>query len=96
MGNEPVVASTWIAIAIIAAMFLYVGGVTIWTAIAVTLLVAVAFVITFAVSFGLTAFQQQLPSTKTQQQMASELLEIKNTVGELSRKVDAIQKELQD
>jgi len=95
-SNDLAVAGAWIGISIISAMFLYVGGFNVWTSITVALLVIVAFTITFAVSFGLRAFQQQLPSTKTQQQMAAELLEIKNVVGDLSKKIDAIQKELQE
>jgi uncharacterized protein YlxW (UPF0749 family) len=79
-------------------MFLYVGGITWGTSIAVCLLVGVGFIVTFGVNFGLADHQAQLdkesPRTKTLTQMSTELSELKTTVNDLTKKVDAIQKEL--
>ena len=93
------VASTWIAIAIISSMYIYVGRISIATDIIVALLVAVAFMITFAIGFGIEAMRHKLedesPTTKVKIQMANEMTDLKNAVNELSKKVDAIQKELE-
>jgi signal transduction histidine kinase len=94
-----IVASTWIAIAIISSMYIYVGRITIETDIIVALLVAVAFMITFAIGFGIEAMRRRMeydsPTTKVKIQMANEMTELKTAVNELSKKVDAIQKELE-
>lgn len=94
-----IVASAWIAIAIICSMYVYVGGVTIFTDIIVFLLVAVAFMITFAIGFGIEAMRRRMendsPTTKAKIQMATEMTDLKTAVNELSKKVDAIQKELE-
>ena len=60
-----IIASSWLAIAIISAMYLYVGGVNLGTNIVIGLLVAVAFLITFGVSFGLEGMRQQEPHSKS-------------------------------
>ena len=94
-----IVASTWIAIAIISSMYIYVGRITIETDIIVALLVAIAFMITFAIGFGVEAMRHKLidesPTTKAKIQMASEMSDLKTAVTELSKKVDSIQKELE-
>jgi signal transduction histidine kinase len=94
-----IVASTWIAVAIISSMYIYVGRITIETDIIVALLVAVAFMITFAIGFGIEAMKHRMenesPTTKANIQMANEMTELKTAVNELSKKVDAIQKELE-
>jgi signal transduction histidine kinase len=94
-----IVASTWIAIAIISSMYIYVGRITIATDIIVALLVAVAFMITFAIGFGIEAMRRKLedesPTTKVKIQMTSEMSDLKTAVNELSKKVDSIQKELE-
>jgi cell division protein FtsB len=91
-----VVASAWFAVAVISAMYLYVGGITLTTNIVVGLLVVVAFLITFAVTFGLEGMRQESPQAKAKLQMNTELAEIKATVNELTKKVDKIQKELEE
>ena len=91
-----IIASCWFAVAIISAMYLYVGGVTLVTNIVVGLLVFVAFILTFAVAFGLEGMRQDSPAIKSKIQMSTELTEIKATVSELAKKVDAIQKELSE
>lgn len=95
-SRAAVVASTWFAVAIISAMYLNVGGITLTTNIVVGLLVFVAFIITFAVTFGLEGMRQESPQTKAKLQMNSELAEIKTALNNLTKKVDAIQKELQE
>jgi hypothetical protein len=91
-----IVASAWFAVAIISAMYIYIGGVTLTTNIIVGLLVIAAFGMTFAVTFGIEGMRQESPQTKAKVQMSTELTEIKGTVNELAKKVDAIQKELQE
>jgi hypothetical protein len=99
-SRAAIVSSCWIAVAVISAMYVYVGGVTLETDIIVGILVFIAFIITFAVGFGFEAFRAELreksPPSKTQMQISSELAEIKTTITELSSKVDSIQKELQE
>jgi hypothetical protein len=87
-------ASCWIAVAIISAIYIYVGGITIETDIIVALLVITAFALTFIVTFGLEGMRQYSPAAKAKVQTSLELTEIKATINELAKKVDAIQKEL--
>lgn len=95
-----IIASCWFAIAIISAMYLYIGGVNLATEIIVGILVLVAFIITFAVGFGIEAMREEMrgkrPPSPTQVQISSELTDIKNTITELAKKVDSIQKELEE
>lgn len=99
-SRAAIIASCWFAIAIISAMFLYVGGVNLATEIIVGLLVLVAFIITFAVGFGIEAMRVEMrekrPPSKAQEQISAELTEIKRTITELAKKVDEIQRELQE
>ncbi len=60
------------------------------------LLVLVAFIITFAVGFGIEEMREKRPLSKTQIQISSELADIKTTIAMLAKKVDEIQKELQE
>jgi hypothetical protein len=95
-----IIGSTWFAVMVIAMMYIGIGGISLGTNIAVGSLVAVAFVVTFGVAFGLEAHQAQLdkdnPSTKALAQMATGLTEMKSVVTELAKKVDAIQRELEE
>ena len=95
-----IVAFTWLAVMVIASSYLWMGGVNWGTDIAVALLVSIAFVVTFAVGFGLEYFQTQMdkekPSTRAMEQMSTELQEIKSAVTDLAKKIDSIQKELQE
>jgi hypothetical protein len=95
-----IIAFTWLAVMVIAATYLSIGGIYWGTDIAVGLLVMTGFIVTFAVGFGLEYFQTQMdkerPSTKEIAQMSTELTEIKTAVNDLAKKVDAIQKELQE
>lgn len=81
-------------------MYLYVGGVNLTTEIIVGILVLVAFIITFAVGFGIEAMRVEMrekrPPSKAQEQISAELMDIKNTISELAKKVDAIQRELEE
>jgi hypothetical protein len=95
-SRAAIVASCWIAIAIIAAMYIYVGGVTFWTNIIVLMLVAVAFIVTFGLTFGLEGMRQESPLTKAKIKSSEELTDIKATVSDLAKKIDAIQKELEE
>jgi len=95
-----ILGSTWLAIAVIASMYLYVGKISWETDIAVGILVAIGLVLTMIIGFGLEYFQTMMekesPSTKALAQMSTELTEMKSMVGELAKKVDVIQKELQE
>jgi hypothetical protein len=95
-SRAAVVASTWFAVAIISAMYIFVGGVNLTTNIIVGLLVVLAFIVTFAITFGLEGMRQESPAAKAKIQMSTELTEIKATVSDLAKKVDAIQKELSE
>jgi hypothetical protein len=90
------IASCWIAIAVISAMFLYVGGVNLGTDIAVGLLVILAFIVTFALSFGLEGMRRYGPPSTTQVELSRNLNEMKTAISDLTKKVDAIQKELEE
>ncbi len=91
-----IVASVWFAVAIFNALFLQAGGINLMTSVVAVLLFGMAFVITFAVTCGLEGMRQESPQTKAKLQMNTELAEIKTAVSDLTKKVDAIQKELQE
>lgn len=91
-----IVASVWFAVAIFNALFLQADGINLMTSVVAVLLFGMAFVITFAVTFGLEGMRQESPQTKAKLQMNTELAEIKTAVSDLTKKVDAIQKELQE
>jgi hypothetical protein len=91
-----IVASVWFAVAIFNAMYLQVGGISLMTSIVAVLLFGMAFIITFAVTFGLEGMRQESPQAKAKLQMSMELSEIKVAVSDLTKKVDAIQKELNE
>ncbi|MGD0203882.1 MAG: hypothetical protein ABSC20_08275 [Candidatus Bathyarchaeia archaeon] len=95
-----IIGFTWFAVMVIASTYLSIGKISWATTVAVGLLVTVGFIVTFAVAFGLEYYQTQMdkekPSTKTLAQMLTELTEIKSMVNELAKKVDAIQKDLQE
>jgi hypothetical protein len=95
-----IIGFTWFAVMVIASTYLSIGKISLDTTIAVGLLVTVGFIVTFAVAFGLEYYQTQMdkekPSTKALAQMSTDLTDIKSVVNELAKKVDAIQKELQE
>lgn len=91
-----IVASVWFAVAIFGAMYLQVGGISLMTSIVAILLFGMAFIITFAITFGLEGMRQESPQAKVKLQMNTELAEIKTAVADLTKKVDAIQKELDE
>lgn len=95
-----IIGSMWIAIMITAASYLWIGKISWETDIAVGLLFAVGFIMTMIFGFGLEYFQTMMdkerPSTKDLTQMSAELTEVKAMVSELTKKIDAIQKDLQD
>ena len=95
-SRAAIIASCWFAVAVISAMYLYVGDITLTTNIVVGLLVFVAFMTTFAVTFGLEGMRKESPMTKAKVQISTELTEIETIVSELAKKVDAIQKELEE
>jgi uncharacterized protein YlxW (UPF0749 family) len=90
----------WLAVAVISVTFLTVGGITWFTTLATVLLVGVGFVVTFGITFGLASHQAQLekdsPQTIALTQLSTELKDLKTTVNDLTKKVEAIQKELDD
>jgi hypothetical protein len=91
-----IVASVWFAVAIFNAMYLQVGGISLMTSVVALILFGMAFIITFAVTFGLEGMRQESPQTKAKLQMNTELAEIKTAVADLTKKVDAIKKELDE
>jgi hypothetical protein len=91
-----IVASVWFAGAIFNAMYLQVGGISLMTSVVALILFGMAFIITFAVTFGLEGMRQESPQAKAKLQMNTELSEIKTAVTDLTKKVDAIQKELNE
>jgi hypothetical protein len=91
-----IVASVWFAVAIFNAMYLQVGGISLMTSVVALILFGMAFIITFAVTFGLEGMRQESPQAKAKLQMNTELAEIKTAVTDLTKKVDAIQKELNE
>ena len=94
------VGFAWLAVAAISVTFLTIGGITWYTTLAAILLVGVGFVVTFGITFGLASHQAQLdkesPQTIALTQLSTELKDLKTTVTDLTKKVDAIQKELDD
>ena len=90
----------WLAIMVTAATYLWIGKITWGTDIAVGLFFAVGFIMTIIFAFGLEYFQTMMdkerPSTKALAQMSTELTEMKSMVTELTKKVDVIQKDLQE
>ena len=95
-----IIGVIWLAIMVIGATYLWVGNITLYTDIAIALLLAVGLIITIILAFGLEYFQAQMdkerPATKAMEQMSTELTEIRTMVTELTKKVEAIQKELQE
>jgi hypothetical protein len=95
-SRAAMIASSWFGIAMISAMFIYVGGVNLGTYIAVALLVIVAFFVTFGVGFGLEGMRRYGPPSTPQLEISNELSEMKAAISELAKKVEAIQKELEE
>ncbi len=95
-----IIGITWFVVMAISSTYIGVGGINLGTNIAVGLLVTVGFIVTFGIAFGLASYQAQLdkesPSTKALAQMSTELTEMKALVSDLAKKVDAIQKELEE
>ncbi len=94
-SRAAIIASCWFAIAIVSAMFIFVGGVNLGTGIAVALLILIAAGVTFGVGFGLEEMRQHGPLSRTQAQISGELTEMKAAIGELTKKVEVIQRELE-
>jgi len=90
-----IITSGWIAIALIAVTYIYIGGVTLVTSIVVGLLVMAAFGLTFGLAFGLEDTKMRSMEVKARMDMSEELTEIKTAVSALSEKVDCIKKELE-
>ena len=95
-SKAAIIGTCWIAIAIISAMYIYVGKVTLGTDIIVALLVLVAVGVTFGVGFGLEGMQRYGPPSRAEAKMSFDLTELKTAITELTKKVDALQKELQE
>lgn len=95
-----IIGFTWFAVMVIASTYLSIGKISLDTDIAVGILVTVGFIITFAIAFGLEYYQTQMdkekPSTKSLAQMSTELTEMKSMLSELTKKLDVIQKDLEE
>ena len=84
-GRAVIIAACWIAIAMISVVYIWVGGISLMTDIAVGVLVAVAFIVTFGVGFG--ELEQMLRS-KQEDKTSSEITELKTQMSEVAKKVD--------
>ena len=96
-----IIGSMWLAIMVTAATYIWIGKISWETDIAVGSLFAVGLIMTIVLAFGLEYLQTMMmdkerPSTKELTQISKELAEMMSMVGELAKKVDAIQKELQE
>ena len=95
-----IIGFMWLAIMVTASSYLWIGKISWETDIAVGILFAVGFIMTMIFAFGLEYFQTQMdkerPSTKASAQMSTDLTEMKSMINELTKKVDAIQKDLQE
>ena len=95
-----IIGVIWIAIMVIGSTYLWIGNITLYTDIVIALLFAVGLTATIVLAFGLEYFQAQMdkerPATKALAQMSTELTDLKGMVTELTKKIDAIQKDLQD
>jgi len=88
-SRAAIVATCWIAIAIISAVFIWVGGVNIWNNISVGLLVFTAFIVTFGVGFG-------LKEKKPEIELLREMSNIKMKLDELTKIVEEIKKAIEE
>jgi hypothetical protein len=95
-SRAAIIGTCWIAIAIISAMYIYVGKVNFGTDIIVALLVLIATGVTFGVGFGLEGMQRYGPPSRAEATISFDLTELKTAITELTKKVDALQKELQE
>jgi hypothetical protein len=95
-SRAAIIGTCWIAIAAISAMYLYKGGVNFWTYTAVGLLVILATAVTFGVGFGLEGMRRYGPPSRSEFEISTDLKDMKAAVEELTKKVDTIQKELQE
>ncbi len=97
-SRAAIVASCWIAVAIISAVYIWVGGINVWNNIVVGLLVFMAFIITFGVGFRLARFQQgeEKARAKPEIQLLNELQNIKSKLDELTKEVEEIKKVIEE
>ncbi|MFB3766487.1 MAG: hypothetical protein ACE14P_14730 [Methanotrichaceae archaeon] len=92
-GRAVIIAACWIAIAMISVVYIWVGGINLMTDIAVGVLVAVAFVVTFGVGFGEL---DQILQSKKEDETSSEISELRLQISEVAKKVDDIKKALEE
>lgn len=86
-----IVLAAWICVTILSAVIMWATQkLNLWNAIFILLLLGAAFVITFAIPFG-------LPETKQlAKPMEGQLTKISKQLEELNRKVDYIKKQLEE
>lgn len=87
-----IVLATWICITILSAIIIWVTQqLDLWNAIFILLLMGIAFSITYAIPFGLSAIEQT-----TAHRMEEQLSKISKQLQELDQKVDYIKKQLEE
>ncbi len=86
-----IIASCWIAIAIISVVMVWVGGVNIWTNLAVGGLVLTAFIVTFGVMM-----MEKDEERKRRLAPPSEFVSLEKKVDDLSKMVEEIKKAIEE
>jgi len=92
-GRAVIIAACWIAVALISVVYIWVGGINLMTNIAVGVLVAVAFVVTFGVGFGEL---EQIIRSKKEDNKSGEITELKLQMSDVAKKVEDIRKALEE
>ncbi len=88
-SDVAIIVASWIAITVIAVVYIYVAGVNFWSNIMLLFLLAIAFVITFGVHHGSPLNYIEATSNKKLLEelaaMKKELMEVKELVQEVKR-----------
>ncbi len=87
-----IIASCWIAIAVISLVMIWVGGVNIWTNLAVGGLVLTAFIVTFGVAW----MEEEYEKKKPQFAAPSEFANLEKKIDDLTKIVSEIQKAIEE
>ncbi len=88
--SAAVIVSCWITIAVLSALYLWIGGVNFWTNLMVLLLLGAA----FALTFGLTVIWT--PTSLPERRILKELSDVKKEIQELKNKIDELKKILEE
>ncbi len=86
-----VIGTCWIAVALISVAYIWVGGISLSTDIAVGLLVLLAFVVTIVVGFGERGMELEHES-----KASGEFADMRAKIDEIASKVDEIKRALEE